>query len=213
MTGTAQHHTPVVGVLGGVGAGKSTVARLLAAHGARVVDADRIGHRVLEEPDVKDRLVEEFGGDILDEHGEVSRPALGRAAFGGAESRAQDLNSIVHPPIIRRVNREVHTHKDDPACPLVVLDAALLLEVGLDEPLCDALLYVHAPRPLRRRRATDRGMQPEQFDSREQAQLAPETKESKADFIIHNDGSTEELARQVAQLWPRLLSLPRRAGE
>jgi dephospho-CoA kinase len=202
-----------VGILGGVGAGKSTVARLLGARGAQVVDADRIGHRVLEAPQVKQQLVEEFGKQILDETGAVDRRALAQAVFGASESRVETLNEIVHPPIIRQVHREVRTHREDTGCPLVVVDAALLLEVGLDEPLCGALVFIDAPRELRRERATQRGMSPEQFERREQAQLAPETKERQADYIIHNDGSTEELAQQVAELWPRLLRDASRAGE
>jgi dephospho-CoA kinase len=186
---------------------------MLAERGARVVDADRIGHRVLDRPQVKDRLVEEFGPQVLDEDGAVDRPALAQAVFGESESRAETLNRIVHPPIIRQVRAEVQAHKQDEECPLVVVDAALLLEVGLHRPLCNALVYVKAPRELRRQRAVSRGMDPDQFERREQAQLDPETKETEADFIIHNSGSTEELARQVAQLWPRLVQLPARAGE
>jgi len=198
---------PVVGIVGGLASGKSTVGRLLADRGARVVDADRIGHDVLTLPGIKEALVRAFGQDILTDGGAVSRPRLAERAFGCAEHVAK-LNGIVHPEILRRARAQVERLRRQDGVPLVVLDAALLLETKLDSEICQAVLFVDASAELRRQRACSRRrMSREQFDRREQVQLPPESKRKKADFVVSNDGSPADLEDQIEGLWPRLCSV------
>ncbi len=198
---------PVIGVVGGLAGGKSTVARLLQKRGAAVVDADEIAHRVLRRPDVREKLRRAFGGGILGPDGEVRRDALAREVFGNPE-RIEELNSIVHPPVIRETRRRRSKLLRRADLPLVVLDAALLMEVGREEELCDALIFVDAPTELRRRRACEkRGLSPEQFRQRAAAQMPPEKKKERADFVVENTGTIQELDKQVERLWPALCGL------
>jgi dephospho-CoA kinase len=194
----------VLGIVGGLASGKSTVARLLAERGARVVDADRIAHEVLEAPGIKQVLVEAFGRDILNGSGSVSRPLLAEKVFGHPEL-VERLNGIVHPPVIREVRDQVDRLRREGAVPLIVVDAALLLETGLDEGLCQALLFVDTPEELRRHRATAlRQMSAGQFARRQEAQLPAEAKKHKATYLVTNAGPLKDLARQIEAIWPKL---------
>jgi dephospho-CoA kinase len=195
---------PVVGIVGGLGSGKSTVAELLARRGARVVDADRIGHAVLGRAPVRAALVAAFSGGILDQAGQVDRRRLARAAFQTPE-RVEKLNKIVHPPIIQDVRGRVDELTKKADVPLVVVDAALLMETGLHSDLCDMLLFVDATRRLRQERWTaGRSIGAEQFEKRERAQLPARSKKERADFVVDNTGSLRELEDQVTELWPAL---------
>jgi len=203
---------PVLGIVGGLGSGKSTVARLLAERGAAVVDADRIGHRLLERPELKRALIDAFGDGILDGAGNVCRRALAERAFASAEG-VEKLNRITHPPLLAEVRRRVRALGGSQEVPLVVLDAALLVEWGLDRELCDAVLFVEAPSELRRTRASaGRAMSEDDFDRRAAAQLSLERKMQAADYVVHNAGSLRELERQVEGVWEALCGSKARAS-
>jgi dephospho-CoA kinase len=210
----------VLGILGGLAGGKSTVAGLLAGRGAAVIDADRIGHQVIERPEVRAALRSAFGEQILDKSGRIERRLLARAAFGSPQRGPQSgpqgvdvLNGIVHPPILEEIRRRVEEIKRLKEAPLIVLDAALLVETGLDKELCEKLLYVDAPEDVRRRRARDeRGIEPEQFEQRARAQASPEEKRKLADYVVTNHGSLEELDEQIGRLWTTLVGNSRQHG-
>jgi len=193
----------VLGIVGGLASGKSTVARLLAERGARIVDADTIGHEALKRSAVKDAIRRAFGQTVLDPDGQVNHARLAEEVFG-QPTRVAELNSIVHPLILAEIRAQVKRLKEERAVPLVVLDAALLMETGLDRELCQALLFVDTPRAFRRERAADRSLSAEQFDRREQAQLPEEAKRERADFVVQNGGALEDLRQQVDELWPAL---------
>ena len=201
---------PVVGLVGGLASGKSTVARLLAERGARVVDADRIGHQMLELPEVVEDVVQAFGSDVLDDAGRVDRGRLAERVFGD-EQAVQNLNAIIHPPIIRRAREQVAALRMQPDVPLVVLDAPLLMETDLHRDMCQALLFVDSSEELRRRRAmAERGMDAVQFDKRQRAQLPLDTKRQRADYVVDNTGTLEELRSRIERLWPDLCQLSTR---
>ena len=198
---------PVIGIVGGLASGKSTVARLLEAHGARAVDADRIGHDVLELPEVRQTLADAFGDGILGPEGGVDRERLAEAVFGKPE-QVRRLNDIVHPIIIGRMHDVLTALGARDDVPLIVLDVALLMETQLHEEMCQARLFVRAPDELRRRRAVEtRGMTAEQFSAREQAQLPADVKAAEADYTVINTGSIDDLACQIDRLWPDLCRL------
>jgi dephospho-CoA kinase len=205
-TDTAKAGAPVLGIVGGLASGKSTVARLLEQRGARVVDADRIGHQMLELAEVREALREAFGECIFEAGSQVSHERLAEAVFGRPEM-VQKLNAIVHPRILREIRGQVEMHRKEQGVPLVVLDAALLVETNLDRDMCSALLFVETPRPLRRERAAGRHVSPEQFEKREQSQLPEEEKKERADYVVSNTGSLADLKDQVERLWPRLCRL------
>ncbi len=191
----------VLGIQGGPASGKSALAALLAERGASVVDADRIGHEVLERPRVKQALAEAFGEQILDCCGAVDRARLAEAAFAGRRELGK-LNGIVHPPLLEEIRRRVGRLKDSEDVRLIVLDAALLTEWSLDEELCDLLAFVDAPAAVRCRRAVaSRRMSAEQFERRSAAQLPDELKKEQADYVVNNAGSPAQLEREAENLW------------
>lgn len=151
----------VVGIVGRIGAGKSTVARLLAARGAEVIDADRLAHAVLEEPEIQREIAARFGPEVLDAAGAVSRPALAARVFGASEAHETDradLEQIVHPRVRQCVEDRLAALRSGPrsATAVAVLDVPLLMQAGWDD-LCDRLLLVECDEPQRQRRLAARG--------------------------------------------------------
>lgn len=182
----------VVGLAGGVGSGKSTIAGIFIKQGAQGIDADAVGHRVLDLPRVRAALVRDWGEKIL-RGGRVDRAALARLAFRSRESVAR-LNRRVHPEILREIRRRIATARG-----WVVLDAALLFETGADA-LCDAVVFVSAPRAVRARRISARGWGPGELRRRERFQFPAAYKKKKADYVIDNAGPksrTEKQARRI----------------
>jgi dephospho-CoA kinase len=194
----------VVGLLGGLASGKSSVAAMLRQRGAEVVDADRIAHEVLRREPVRRSIRRAFGPEVFDPDGSVNRAELAEAAFENRDG-VDTLNAVVHPPVLDQIRRQVARHREEPGAALIVIDAPLLMETGLDEELCDTLLFVDAPPEVRRKRAVGRGaMSGEQFARREAAQLPAELKRRKADHVVRNNGTLAELAEQVDELWASL---------
>lgn len=203
--------TRVVGLTGGIGSGKSTVAGLLAALGAEVIDADAIvrelqaaGGPLLRE------MVAEFGEQILDARGELDREALGRVVFADPAKRAR-LGALVHPKVGVEMMRRLGEAKAR-SVPLVVLDIPLLLEGrtsgrgGASTLPFDAVVVVWAPEELqleRQMRRDARGR--DDALARIRAQMPLDEKRGLADFVIDNSGSPEETARQVRALYARLV--------
>jgi dephospho-CoA kinase len=200
------HHgaNPVIGLTGGVASGKSAVAALLAQRGRAVIDADKVGHLVLDLADVQQKLVDRFGSDIMirDDGSDqlpprVDRRALGAIVFSDPEAR-RALEAIVHPLMRARFAQSIDQAHKNGQTP--VLDAALLFEAGWNE-LCDVVVYVDAPRRERARRAAaNRGWSTEVFEARERAQWPCEEKRSRADVVIRNDRAADALDREVLAL-------------
>jgi dephospho-CoA kinase len=189
----------VIGLLGGMGSGKSRVAAEFARHGTCIVNADQFGHEALRQPAIRDELVRHWGREILDENGEIVRGRVARIVFAD-DAQRQTLEAAVHPYIARRIREEIEKAQNDPRVKLVVLDAAIMLETGWDK-VCDRLVYVHAPRAARLRRLADqRGWTEKEVDAREHAQMSLTEKASRADSAIDNADSPESLAQQVDDL-------------
>jgi dephospho-CoA kinase len=181
----------VVGLSGGVGSGKSTVARILRRlKRARVIDADAVGHRVLARPAVRRRLAAIFGREILGREGAIDRRELARRAFRSREALGR-LNRATHPAILREIRRELAAARG-----WVVLDASLLFESGADA-LCDRVIFVDAPRRVREERTAARGWPPGERARREGFQWTPAAKKRKADVVIDNAGPVARTERQL----------------
>jgi dephospho-CoA kinase len=191
--------TTVIGVLGGIASGKSTVARLLAGPQGAVLDADHVAHGVLQSEEIRDLVRERHGEGVLDGRGEVDRAALGAIVFADRDAR-KELEGWIHP----RVRATLHASLEDAAArgvPTVVLDVPLLLEHaeehGLLE-LCDHLVFVDAPADARDQRAVrDRGWEPGEVVRREAAQMPLSTKRDRADVVISNDGDLDAVTSQT----------------
>ncbi|MEI6241298.1 MAG: dephospho-CoA kinase [Planctomycetia bacterium] len=165
-----------IGIIGRIGAGKSTVARRFAERGARIVDADAIAHEVLEEPDVQAELVARFGSDVLTGEGHVDRGWLATRVFGPSPVHAAalaDLEAIVHPRVHRRIERTLAAvrqaeQRSGGSDTLVVLDVPLLERAGWDAA-CDHVVKVDCEDTVRRERLARRGISPAQQAAREAA--------------------------------------------
>ena len=182
----------MLGLAGGVGSGKSQVAELLRSRGATVVDADALGHRAIDEPEVRRRLVRAWGPIIL-KGNRIDRGSLAKVAFGSRAS-VRRLNGIVHPAILRHMRRRLALRRG-----WVVLDAALLYEVGADR-LCDRVIFVDAPRWLRERRIRGRGWARGELKRRERFQWTVAYKKKKADYVLVNTGTLSDTERRLDKI-------------
>jgi dephospho-CoA kinase len=190
-----------VGLTGGIGAGKSSVARLLAERGAVVLDAD-LAARAVVEPGTEGlaEVVAAFGTDVLGADGGLDRAKLAAVVFADAGRRAA-LNAIVHPRVRAWMAERAAAA---PAGSVVVQDIPLLVEGGLVS-LFDRVVVVDAADEARMERLMkDRGMTAEQAQARIDAQAPREVRNAAAHTLIHNDGSRVDLAKAVARLWREL---------
>jgi dephospho-CoA kinase len=175
----------VVGVIGAIGAGKSTVARRLQELGGKLIDGDAVGHQVLKEPAIKAKIVETFGQGVVNEAGEIDRKKLGGIVFSDPVSLAT-LEQIMHPRMKEIFAEEIAAAQKDPTVKLVVFDAAILLEAGWGD-MMDVVLYVDADRASREERVKERGWSAAELARREAAQWPAERKKAQADVVINND--------------------------
>lgn len=187
-----------VGLTGGIGAGKSTVAAELSELGAVVVDADRIAREVVEPgTDGLAEVVEAFGEDVLDDEGRLDRPALSRVVFADDEARTR-LNGILHPRIGARTAELIAGAPDDA---VVVHDVPLLVENGMG-PAFALVVVVDAPEDVRvARLAETRGMTEGDARARIHAQASEADRRAAADVWIDNVGDVDEVREQVRELW------------
>jgi dephospho-CoA kinase len=189
-----------VGLTGGVGSGKSTVAKLLADRGAVVIDADAIAREVVE-PGTEglDAVVAEFGADILGPDGRLDRPKLAGIVFTDERRRAA-LNAIVHPLVSRRTAAVMAAAPPDA---IIVYDVPLLIESDLADGF-DLVVVVEASVETRLARLAGRGMSEADARERMAAQASDERRREVADAVIINDGSQDELRENVDGLWDLL---------
>lgn len=189
----------VIGLLGGIGSGKSTAATCFARLGCAVIEADATAHRILEEEDVKDAIRAIFGAGVLDASGRVNRAVLGRIVFADVAA-LEKLNGLIHPPVMAEVERQIEAYQAAGTVRAIVLDVPLLAEVGRTD-LCDVLVFVQADQNVRRQRVRNSGKFDEnEMDKRENFQISLDTKRQMADYIVFNNSDESELAEQVAQL-------------
>jgi dephospho-CoA kinase len=192
----------LVGLTGGIGAGKSTVADLLAERGAVIVDADEVARAVVDpgQPALE-KLVERFGSGILDADGRLDRPVLAKLAFVDDQSR-RDLEGITHPAINEEFGRRV---AEAPSDAIVVLDVPLLTE----SPQARArgyqiVIVVEAPRDVRLARLEGRGVDRADAEARMSAQAGDEDRRKIATHVVDNSGDRASLERQIDELWADL---------
>jgi dephospho-CoA kinase len=193
-----------VGLTGGVGSGKSTVARLLADHGAVLIDADALAREVVE-PGTPgfSAVVAAFGDDVVGPDGRLDRPKLAGIVFGDESKRVQ-LNAIVHPLIGQRT---AGLAEAAPADAVVVYDIPLLVENNLAAGF-EFVLVVEADKELRLARLAERGMAADDARERMAAQASDEQRREVADVVIENNDSLEDLNAAVDDLWKLLTEHP-----
>jgi dephospho-CoA kinase len=193
---------PVIGITGGIGAGKSEAARALERLGCVVADADRLAKAALDSPAISAQIVSWWGSDMLDADGAVDRAALATVVFEQSDALEQ-LEGVLHPEVERQ--RQAIFEAAGPHTRAFIIDAPLLLEVGLDEQ-CDVVIFIDAPRQLRLKRvAKSRGWDPQELDRREVKQLALDNKRSQADYVLVNEEGPDALEAKLAAILDALL--------
>ena len=198
-------HKLVVGLLGGIGAGKSTVAQFLVERGAAEIDSDRLNSEELAQPEVVQTLVGWWGEEILEDSGGIDRKAVANRVFRSVAERRK-LEAFLHPRIGRRRARLLARYQQDPDCLLIVLNSPLLLEGGLDR-LCNTLVFVACDRKRRLERVMrTRGWSSQELDRREKLQKPLDWKRDRADHVLENSTSLDGLRNQTHNLFLKLLS-------
>lgn len=193
----------LVGLTGNIGSGKSTVAQLMAARGATIIDADVLARRAVEEGTPAYReIVERWGRDVLGPDGHLDRAALRRLVFQD-RGELEALNEIVHPEVAR-LREELMTEARARRDRIVVSDIPLLFENNMADDF-DCIVLVDAPRPSRLDRLVrTRGLHETEAMEMIAAQMPAELKRARADFVIDNTGSLVELEARLEETWDAL---------
>lgn len=195
--------TPIIGLTGGIGSGKSTVAAILAEQGCFVVDSDQLARQALEQPEIRDTLVSWWGSAILDPDGRIERSKVASIVFSSLDDRKR-LESLVHPWIEKQ--RLSLFESAPPKTLALVIDAPLLIEAGLHTN-CDAVLFVDTERDTRLARVTkSRNWDDKELTRREVSQLTLDDKRSIADHIIENNGDLQLLTETVRQTLSEIIN-------
>ena len=189
-----------LGLSGGIGSGKSTVAKILTDLGAVVIDADVIAREVLEPGQIGyENTILAFGESVLSESGSIDRKKLAELVFHNPDQLAK-LEAIIHPAVIDRV---AQIRESLPETSIVVYDTPLMFEKQLQGQF-DKVLIVSADIELRRSRLLERGLELNDINARMANQATDEQRESIADFVIQNNGSPAQLQEQVAKVWQQI---------
>jgi len=190
-----------IGITGGLGSGKSTACQRLKEKGAIIFDADSIAKQILQYSLVQERLVDEFGADII-QNGAVNTGKLAKLAFSSEDHQAT-LNNIVHPYVIEQFEKLCDELADKDG--LLVMDAPLIFESGIDAHF-DHTVLIYSTMKLRINRAMKRGNLPrEQILQRMELQMPEEEKRELASFVIENNGSVEYLFEEIDKLFADLI--------
>ena len=180
------HSVPVLGIVGGIGSGKSYVSSLFARRGARVIDADRIGHEVLTRPDIIRAVSATWGPGVLTAEQTIDRKKLGSLVFSNPTHKKL-LESLVHPLIRSEIQQQIDEAARKPSIKLVILDAAIMLETGWKDA-CQAVIFVEASETVRLQRVAGRGWDAAELKKREASQWPLEKKRTLCQHVIPNEG-------------------------
>jgi len=196
---------PIVGLCGGIGAGKSLVAREFERLGAVVIDSDRLGHEILARPAVLAQVRAWWGEQVVAPGGGPDREKIAELIFADPEKRKR-LESLLYPLIAAERECIITQSIENPAVRAIILDSPLLFESRLDR-LCDKIVFVEAEERVRLERLRQaRGWDEEQVHRRERWQMPLAHKRARSDFTVTNEGSPEQLRSAVAALFERIVS-------
>lgn len=201
MQGRKNQKAKVLGLTGNIACGKSTVCQMLRRLGAQIVDADLVAHEEMRAGPVPAAIARRFGPEVLGPDGAVDRTRLGPLVFGDPHA-LRDLEAIVHPAVIRRVDEFIR----ETTAPAIVIDAIKLIEAGIHRR-CDQIWVVTCtPQQQVRRLIATRGLTRNEAWLRIRAQPPPEQKLPYADAVIDNSGTLDETWQQVREAYQRLLA-------
>jgi dephospho-CoA kinase len=195
---------PVIGLTGGIGAGKSTVTQMLEALGAAVIDADKVGHQIyLPDLPAWREIVDTFGPEVLNADRTINRQALGKLVFADPEA-LRTLNRIVHPKMFDRMVELITEMRARGGMKAIVVEAAVLIEANWMALVDQVWVVVASEAVVVDRLAKQRHLSSEQVRTRIAAQLTNDERLNHADVVIRNDGSLEEVRHAVQQAWDQL---------
>ncbi|MCD4831248.1 MAG: dephospho-CoA kinase [Anaerohalosphaeraceae bacterium] len=196
---------PIIGLLGGISSGKSSVAGELGRRNCAVISADTIAKNLLKNPDVKAKLKEIFGSEIFDSAGEIDHGKLAATAFGRQDSIRQ-LNAVIHPEVYKKTEGLIAQYQADEDISAIVLDIPLLAETGWDNR-CDKLVFVDCNEEIRAKRAAQKpGFDENELKKRENFQISLDKKAKMAHYTVRNEAGYAELIGQIDKLFPILVS-------
>ncbi|MHC4172845.1 MAG: dephospho-CoA kinase [Planctomycetota bacterium] len=195
---------PVIGILGGISSGKSTVAAEFVKLGCKVIDADKIAHELLVEPTVKEKVVGLFSRAILDSAGKIDHRKLAEVVFADAD-KLSSLNKTIHPLVLERAEALLEQYNRQNQVKAIVLDMPLLAEIGW-AGRCNKLIFVDCKRQLRLDRAKKTGFDENQFKIRENFQISLDNKVGLSDNIIDNNSGFLALVKQVADIFSYIVA-------
>ena len=198
-----------VGLTGGIASGKSTVSKIFASFGAKVLDADEVAREVLlpGQP-AWTRLRQAFGQEFFHADGKVKRKQLRKRVFADPEKRSQ-LNAIVHPEVMKEINRRAEIFFSSVQTEVLLVDVPLLLEAGLANRF-DKIVVVYVAESIQMTRLLQRdGISEEEAKQALEVQMALSKKVEQADYVIDNSGTLEETRGQVEKVWKELIRLAR----
>jgi dephospho-CoA kinase len=195
----------VVGVTGGIGSGQSTTCEILAAQGCKILDVDRKAkHTIDRDKILQKELKQVFGEGIFDSHGQLDRRLLAKIAFS-SDSKTQLLNKLVHPRMVSEMIEEMENSRFSQKYPLIVVDAALLYEVSIEQ-MFDTIIVVYCELEARIQRVMKRdGLKRKEIMARMRRQIPLNEKRDWADYVIDNNGSLEDLKKQTLVIFNELL--------
>ena len=201
---TASRGKPVIGLVGGIGSGKSLVARQMAQLGCGVIDADELARQVLDEPATVEQLVSWWGPAVLGPDGRIDRKAVGRIVFDAPAELAR-LEGLVHPQVHARRRALRRRFEADRRIAAIVEDCPLLLEKGLDAD-CDVVIFVASDRDRRLERlARARGWTEADLQRREKNQLPLDIKARRADYVVDNSATEADTMSHVRRVLSQIL--------
>lgn len=190
-----------IGLTGGIGSGKSTVAKILAELGAEVINADLVGHEVYQPGTLGfTKVVEAFGDGIVGDDGTIDRKKLGPIVFGKPEALAM-LNRIVHPLIAEAVEERIETRRSEGAQRPIVVEAAVLIEANWLPLVDEVWVVIASPKAVVERVNAERGLPAAQIEARMKAQISDEERRAHASLVIENTGSLADLRAKVEKEW------------
>jgi dephospho-CoA kinase len=196
---------PIIGIVGGIGSGKSSVAKAFGSVGCLVLDADEQVRQAYKDYRVKEALRRWWGPMVFSPDGEVDRAAVARKVFSRADELRR-LEQLLHPMVTQARERAMKARANDPQVVAFVWDIPLLLETGLKQH-CDAIVFVDAPIELRvARLAQTRGWDRAQLESREKLQMPLDKKREISEYVIVNTAGVDELHAQVREVLSRILA-------
>jgi len=201
---TKYKNPKVVGVTGGIGSGQSSVCQILSKLGCKVIDVDKKAKQIIsKDRSLQKELIKTFGNEIFFKDGQLNRRLLASIAFQD-EEKTQKLNRLVHPRMVSQVIEEMENARFSQKYPLVVIDAALIYEISIEQ-MFDSIIVVYTSLKNRVDRVMKRdGLTKDEILARVRRQIPLEEKKKWAEYVVDNDGSLEDLEKQIRIVFEKI---------